>query len=179
MHRRLILTLALLLVAPALYADPRPEVTLPWLATQLVPSPEIAAGDSGAHFGMRWQVTPLLYSFGTNRRVSPWRWFVVEPIVRQSGSVELYLTPEYLAVAPAFRDRLLARVGVRSYFPLVQRGDYLSVSLGSSYFHIGDRDGASYEVGAYALFGTLGLQLTWSPGLSDAAWITTFRIRYF
>lgn len=179
MRRHILLIAALLLVAPTASADPHPGVTWPWLATQLVPSPEIAAGDSGAHFGLRWQVTPLLYSFGVYRGVPPWRAFVVEPIVRQSGSVELYFTPEYLAVAPAFRDRLLARVGVRSYLPLIQRGDYLSMSLGSSYFRVAGKNGASYELGAYVLYGVVGVQLTWSPGWDDAAYVATFRIRYF
>lgn len=158
---------------------PGPHVTWPWLLTQLIPSPELALGDAGAHFGMRWQVTPLLYSFGLYPGVNPWRFFVVEPIVRQSGSVELYVSPEYLAIAPRFRDRMLLRAGVRSYFPLVQHGDYLSMSLGSSWFRIGGQDGAAYEVGVYALFGIFGLQVDYAPGFKRAAWIGTLRFRYF
>jgi hypothetical protein len=37
----------------------------------------------------------------------------------------------------------------------------------------------SYEAGAYVLFGTLGLVLTYSPGFEQATWVTTLRLRYF
>src|SRR5690349_21741442 len=50
---------------------PGTRVTFAWLVTQLLPSPEIAAGVDGAAFGLRWQVVPLLYSFGIDRRLSP------------------------------------------------------------------------------------------------------------
>ncbi len=156
-----------------------PRITWPWLATQLIPSPELSLGDAGAHFGMRWQLTPLCYSFGLYPGVNPWRFFVVEPIVRQSGSIELYVSPEYLAIAPRFRDRMLLRAGLRSYFPLLQHGDYLSASIGSSWFRIAGQDGVAYELGVYALFGVLGLQVDYAPAFKRAAWIGTLRFRYF
>ena len=39
--------------------EPAVAVTWPWLATQLLPSPELVYGDATARFGLRWQVTPL------------------------------------------------------------------------------------------------------------------------
>src|SRR5689334_2785164 len=102
-----------------------------WLLTQLVPSPEVVHGDGVTRFGLRWQVTPLLYSFGVNRRVSPWRTLIVEPFVRQSGSIELFAGPEWIPFGRTFTDSLLWRVGARSYFPLVEYGDYLSMSIGA------------------------------------------------
>jgi hypothetical protein len=155
--------------------QPNVRPTVFWLVAQLIPSPEVAAGGASALFGLRWQVTPLLYSFGINRRLSPWRELVVEPLVRQAGSLELYGSPEYIAI----RDGLLLRAGVRSYFPLVEKGDYLSVSIGSSAYLFQEHGGAAFEVGAYAMFGMVGLQLTYSPTQAPIAWITTFRIRYF
>jgi hypothetical protein len=159
--------------------EPSPRASLEWALWQLVPSPALGVGDSGAVFGLRWQVTPVLYSFATDPRLSRWRWFVAEPIVRQSGSVELYFSPEYLTIGNTFGDRLGARMGIRSYFGLIQRGDYLSVSVGTSYYRFGESDGVSYEGGVYALFGILGLQLTHSPGLAEARWLGTLRLRYF
>jgi hypothetical protein len=155
--------------------EPRVRPTVIWTVAQLIPSPELVAGGGDAHVGLRWQVTPVLYSFGINRRLSPWRTFVVEPLVRQAGSIELYGSPEYVSVSRG----LVLRAGVRSYFPLVEKGDYLSVSIGSSAFWFRDRGGAAFEVGAYALYGTIGLQLTYTPTAAPIAWITTFRIRYF
>jgi hypothetical protein len=68
---------------------------------------------------------------------------------------------------------------VRSYFPLVERGEYLSISIGASYFDFAGRWGAAFEVGAYALYGIVGVQLTWAPGGGPAATIATLRLRYF
>jgi hypothetical protein len=156
-------------------------ITLPWLATQLVPSPELAVGEDVARFGMRWQVTPLLFSWGIHRGLSPWRFFVAEPYVRQSGSVEVFLTPEYVVYGSSLSDGWLFRAGARSYFPLVEHGEYLSVSVGASSFVFGGKAGAACEAGVYALFGVVGLQLTASPTPSAApiATIATLRLRYF
>ena len=159
--------------------EPGVEITIPWLATQLVPSPELAYGRDVARFGMRWQVTPLLFSWGIHRGLSPWRFFVAEPYVRQSGSVELYVTPEYLLYGSTFADGWLLRTGVRSYFPLVEHGEYLSVSVGASSFVFAGQWGAAYEAGVYALFGTVGLQLTVTPSVAPIATIATLRLRYF
>jgi hypothetical protein len=153
--------------------EPDPELSLDWALFQLLPSPELGLGRGGASFGLRWQITPLSYSFATDARLDRWRWLLVEPIVRQSGSVELFVSPEYLA------GRLGGRVGLRSYFGLIGRGDNLSVSIGSSYFRFGNVGGVSYEAGAYILFGALGLQLSYSPGFERASWLTTLRLRYF
>jgi hypothetical protein len=155
---------------------PEPRPTLVWIVTQLVPSPELAAGAGDLHFGVRWQVTPLLYSFGVQPRVSPWRTLVVEPIVRQSGSIELFFSPELFVGG---LDGPLWRGGVRSYFPLVAKGDELSVSLGTSYTNAAGQSGVGFEVGAYILYGTLGVQLTYDPVRSPLQWITTLRFRYF
>lgn len=159
--------------------EPRVRPTPLWLAAQLAPSPELAYGDSGARFGLRWQLTPLLYSFGTNRRLSPWRAIVVEPLVRQSGSIELFLSPEYIVRGPTFGDGWLWRAGVRTYLPVIERGDYLSVSFGASCYAFAGGTGASYEIGAYVLFGIVGVQLTVSPRSGPAQTIATLRLRYF
>lgn len=156
---------------------PRPSVV--WMLAQLVPSPELVQGEAVTRFGLRWQVTPLLYSFGVNRRVSPWRTLIVEPLVRQGGSIELFLGPEYIPYGRTALDSLLWRVGVRSYFPVLEYGDYLSVSIGTSYFAFADRSGAAYEAGIYALFGMIGAQFTWSPTGGPATSIATLRLRYF
>ena len=160
--------------------EPGVHPTLLWFATQLVPSPEIAAGAGGARFGLRWQVTPLLYSWGINRRLSPWRVLVAEPYVRQSGSIEAYLSPELITGGITFSDMWLVRPGIRAYFPLVEHGEYLSVSIGTSYQRWRERSSAAFEGGVYTLFGVLGLQLTYAPGPDvPLATIATMRIRYF
>jgi hypothetical protein len=158
---------------------PGTRLTLAWAITQLIPSPELAFGSAGPLFGLRWQVTPFLYSFGIDRRLSPVRAFVVEPLVRTSGSVEVFFAPEYLAFEGALGERFGFRSGVRAVFPVVERGDYVSVSLGAAYAWFGEREGVSYQAGVYLLFGFLGLEQSFVPALAEARWITTFNLRFF
>lgn len=176
---------ALLSVAPAADAsssaplDPRPHPTLPWALAQLIPSPELGFGAHDAHFGLRWQLTPVLYSFGMYRKLSPWRFFVVEPLTRPSGSIEAFIVPEYLDVGGTAEDKWIARLGVRATLPLVERGDTLSISFGAGPWLRRHEVGAAWEVGLYTLFGTLGLQLTIAPHFADAPYLVTLRVRYF
>jgi hypothetical protein len=171
--------------ADALPAAPKPTEpavapNLAWLATQFIPSPEVAAGAGHAHFGLRWQVTPLLYSWGINRKLSPWRVLVAEPLSRQSGSIEAYLSPEFIDVDGDATDKWLLRPGVRAYFPVVQRGEYVSVSVGSSYQHLQNRGSAAFEGGVYVLYGLFGVQVTYAPlPHTPAGTIVTMRFRYF
>ena len=159
--------------------DPELELSLEWAVLQLLPSPELGLGEGGATFGLRWQVTPLLYSFATDARLDRFRWFISEPVVRQSGSIELFASPEYLALDGGVGARFGARGGLRAYFALHGRGDNLSLSLGSNYYYFRDEQGVSFEAGGYVLFGALGLLLTYSPSFEAARWITTLRLRYF
>ena len=158
---------------------PGTHLTWVWAVTQLLPSPELAFGESGPLFGLRWHLTPFSYSFGIDRRLSPFRAFVVEPLVRTSGSVEVFFAPEYLSFDGGAGERFGFRSGVRAYFPVIERGEYLSVSLGSSYAWFGEREGVTYQAGAYILFGFFGIEQSFSPALADARWITTFNVRFF
>jgi hypothetical protein len=151
-----------------------------WIASQLIPSPElISVKDSHPRFGLRWQVTPLLFSLGINRKLNPWRFFVVEPLVRQNGSIELFFTPEWLNLTNGFNTNWLFRGGLRVYFPLYRRGEYLSGSLAASYYNFNGDQGISYEAGVYLFFGILGFQATYSPEMTSSPWIFTLRLRYF
>ena len=158
---------------------PGTSLTLAWFLTQLLPSPELALGDDGAAFGLRWQVVPVLYSFGIDRRLSPFRAFVVEPLVRTSGSLELFVAPEYLAIDDRLAHRFGFRTGLRAHFPLIEKGDYLSVSLGTAYARLGERQSASYQFGAYLLFGFLGFEQSFLPALAEARFISTLNVRFF
>lgn len=149
-----------------------------WLLAQAVPSPELVVGDEGARFGMRWQITPLLYSYGIHRKLSPLRSFVVEPIVRHAGSVELFVSPEWVAYQGG---SALLDVGLRTTVPLLHRGEYLSASIGAAATVFDGTVGVRYEAGVYALFGLFGLVASVSPtpALSPVATTFTLRVRYF
>lgn len=151
-----------------------------WGAMQLIPSPQWAVPSNGhSSFGLRWQVTPLLYSFGINRKLKPWRYLISEPLTRYNGSVEWFVSPEYFGGGAGEDSNWMFRTGIRAYVPLLQHGEYLAASAGGSYFRHGNDKGASYEGGIYIFFGILGLQATYTPSYPKAPWILTVRIRYF
>ncbi len=150
-----------------------------WATAQLIPSPEWVTSADGLRFGMRWQLTPLLYSFGINKKLSPWRYFIAEPLIRQSGSIELFFTPEHLNLVDKLKDKWLFRGGARVYIPLWQRGEYMSASLAASYYNFNGVNGISYEGGIYLFAGILGFQTTYSPSFTNSEWIFTIRLRYF
>ena len=171
------------------YASPQPYPSLPWMMLQLLPSPELVVGQvretnaTGASelttksaFGLRWQVTPIVWSWGVNRHVSRWRFLVVDPLARHSGSLEVPLNLEYVF---GYVDRFLVRPGVRAYFPLVERGEYLSASIGTSTYAYDDKLRVAYDIGAYVLYGIFGVQATIAPDNGPLTAIGTFRIRYF
>jgi hypothetical protein len=179
----LIHLLAAPLVAAAqapLPPEPAAKLTLAWVAIQLVPSPEIVVDAGKIRFGASWQLTPLLYSFGANRKLSPWRSFAVEPIARLSGSIELYVAPEVLGGAFADgADRWMGRVGLRSYVPLLSRGESLSLSLGGSLLRARDRMGTAFDVGLHTLGGFLGARVGYSPTPGLRMTTIAFEIRVF
>ncbi len=171
------------------YSSPQYYPSLAWTVLQLLPSPEVGGGrvhrtgvdgvpEDATKLapGLRWQLTPIVWSWGTNRRLTRWRYFVVDPIARNSGSIELNTTFEYLA---GHIDRMLVRPGVRATLPLVQRGEYLSASIGTSTYSYNGTPRVAYDVGAYILFGLFGVQLTVAPAHAPLSAIGTFRIRYF
>ena len=177
-----------LCVHPSKAADPSLEhatepaihPTLLWFASQLVPSPQWSFVDhAGARFGLRWQATPMLFSFGINKKLSAWRWFIVEPYVRQSGSIELFWSPEYVNLHDVEYSQWAFRSGLRGYIPLWQHGEYLSASAATSYAVSGAARGISYEAGLYAFAGIAGVQVSYTPSFTRARWMLTLRVRYF
>lgn len=148
-----------------------------WAATQLVPSPLFVMGSSGAGGGVRWQVTPLLVSFGVAAK--PVRAFIVDPIARHSGSVELFVSPEWVSPVPADGTGWIARGGVRLTLPIAGRGETLSWSVGGSCYRASGGDGLSAELGVYFLFGVFGFTVTFSPALAGREIIHALTIRYF
>ncbi len=149
---------------------------------QVIPSPEVGFGGYdpehrtlGPAAGLRWQLTPLLYSWGMYRKLSPWRTFVVEPLTRQSGSIELFVSPEYLS---AKTTDWLVRVGVHATFPLRERGEKLAFTVGAGVC-LGTESSAEAEAGVSVFTGAFGLFLTYAPRISLAPATVMLRIRWF
>jgi hypothetical protein len=148
-----------------------------WTAVQLIPSPLLVIGGNGLGGGLRWQITPLVYSFGVAAR--PLRAFVIEPVARHTGAVELYFSPEWACCAPQQASSWLARGGARLYWPLLLSGESLSGSLGGSYYFAQPHDGAALEVGIYTLASIFGFTLTVAPTLAGREVIAAFTLHYY
>jgi hypothetical protein len=148
-----------------------------WAAAQLVPSPLLVIGKQHVGGGLRWQLTPILYSFGIAER--PLRAFLVSPIVRHSGSVELHVSPEWACCAPSEQSSWLVRAGLRLYLPLLEHGEKLSWSLGAAYYRAAGANGGSADLGIFTFNGVLGLNVTVSPWLTRREVITALTIRVF
>lgn len=148
-----------------------------WLVLQAVPSPMLVYGSGDVHAGMRWQVTPLSLSWGVAK--GPVRAFLVEPIARHSGSIELYASPEIMGGAPSGGTPWVLRAGSRAYFPLRGRGESMSWSLGGSYYRAAGGDGFAADLGVYAFFGIFGLTVTVAPEMRRREIILALNFRYF
>jgi hypothetical protein len=162
--------------SPALRVTPGAAAGL-WVFAQLVPSPLYVASSDRVGGGVRWQITPLVYSFGVAAK--PVRAFVIEPVARHAGAVELYASPEWACCAPGNGTSWIARGGARLYLPLVGRGEALTGSVGGSYYRASDGSGASLEIGLHVLFTFLGFTVTVSPRLTGREVMTALQIRYF
>lgn len=162
---------------------PKPRLMSPavavgvWAAAQLVPSPLLVIGKEHVGGGVRWQLTPILYSFGIAER--PWRTFLVSPIARHSGSIELHVSPEWACCAADERNSWLVRAGLRLYLPLLEHGEKLSWSVGGAYYRAAGGGGGSADLGLLTFNGAFGLNVTVSPWLTRREVITTLTIRLF
>ena len=163
-------------VSPAIRVSPT-AAAVTWTMAQLVPSPLYVASSDRVGGGVRWQLTPFVYSFGVAEK--PVRAFIVEPVARHTGAVELYASPEWACCAPEGRRSWIARGGLRLYWPLIGRGESLAGSIGASYYRAFDGDGAAVELGVYVLFGMLGFTVTVAPRLAGREVISALQIRYF
>lgn len=147
-----------------------------WSVMQLVPSPLIVADPHAFGAGLRWQVTPLVLSFGVEER--PVRWFIVEPVARHSGGLEIYVSPEWTRCAESSDSGWLARIGARVYLPVAGRGESAAASLGASYVYENGRHHAAGELGVWTLSSMVGFTATLAPTMERRALIFVLNLRY-
>ncbi len=145
-----------------------------WAILQALPSVTFYQDDNGSNNGLRtgfqWQVVPLSYTFNTNKYLSHFSFFYLQPVKRFTGSAELYFQPEYIfgGFKNADIKRFMFKSGIRSIFPLAQRGEYLAFSIGAglSYQRTNTdeiKNTPTLEAGIYSFFGMLGLKFNYNP----------------
>jgi hypothetical protein len=158
------------------YSQDRTDNTakyLSWGILQTIPSPVLFqdSNDKEARviFGLRWQITPVNISFRSNRFDSPFQFFMINPVRKFTGSVELFLQPEL--ASDEFEYSSLSRFGLgagsRLIIPISGDGQNISASIGGKYNYRKDFSGGSdhyfgIETGIYFIYGILGIQFNYN-----------------
>lgn len=126
--------------------------------------------NSRLKFGLEWQVTPVSVAFNSNKYVSRFNFFYINPVKRFSGSAELFFQPEIIPGGFKYADlqKFMFKTGARVVVPLWQGGEYLSFSLGSGYSYQKTTGGeikgsVTYESALYVFYGMLGLKFNYNP----------------
>ncbi len=143
-----------------------------WAVMQLLPSPiffeDVGNGNAGTEFGFEWQVTPLSYTFKSNKYLNNFSVLLIKPVKKFTGSAEIFFTPQFALSSFDYSkaQRYMYNTGARVYFPLAQGGEYLSFSLGAGYYSQKNEfnskvDGVMYEAGIYSVFGMFGLKFAY------------------
>jgi hypothetical protein len=155
----------------------RAEAGPEWFFPQFLPSPMVAHAPGSTGLALGWQVTPLLWALRMPPAAPPLRAFVVDPLARVSGSIELVVQPLWLPVGD--HHELGVGLGGHATAPLLQKGEVLAVWAGVSALSINGQTTPLYEAGLTTLFGTLGFTAARAPGLAGGTTLLGLRIRYF
>ena len=160
-----------------------------WSLVQVIPSPSFYQDknneNSRLQFGLKWNITPVNYSFNANKLVSPVQFFKVNPMRRYGGSVELFVQPEWTTSAYKYSDldRFSISPGVRFFIPLAEYGEYLSGSLGAKYTIRNDKQNNNknvfgLEAGSYIFYGIIGLNFTYNF-TNDSRYNFSINLKYY
>lgn len=146
---------------------------LSWGLLQTIPSPVLFQDsndkDARVIFGLRWQITPLNISFRANRYESPFQFFIINPVRKFTGSLELFVQPELASTD--FKYSSLSRFGLgagsRLIIPISGDGQNISTSIGGKYNYRKDFSGGNdhyfgIESGIYFIYGILGIQFNYN-----------------
>jgi len=176
--KKIIIAVLIVGLSPLLRAQDIPNSSKVgvWLPLQLVPSMTILSASSGSHFGFEWEATPVLYSFGISRYVSPWYAFIVEPTARFTGSVELQVAGQVFTTKPGV-SYFASSVHLMGYVPLIERGEHLTLNLGVGAYQLAGQNRIVKVAGISTLFGILHLNLKHAD--SPTTWIGSLEFRVF
>lgn len=142
-----------------------------WALMQAVPNPVLFQDTDGSNsrvqFGLRWNIIPVNISFKTNKYISRYQFFMINPVRRFTGSIEAFVQPEITTAE--FKYSQLKSFGLSSgtriVFPLIEYGENLCGSIGMKYTYRKDREEISkgftgIEGGIYVFGGMIGVQYT-------------------
>ncbi len=147
-----------------------------WLIDQAIPGMNWTTLPGGTHFAFEWEATPVLYSFGISKLVSPWKFFFVRPPARFTGSVELIVagqlfTSSYHGSVGSFSATLLGHI------PVIEYGEDLALNLGVARQWYRGLPVDFGVAGVSVLFGFVEYNIRYAP--NDRIWIHELAFRMF
>jgi hypothetical protein len=162
--------------ASAQETEQRSEISPFWLLMQTVPSVSWTCFPAQNHFSFEWRVAPLVYSWGMTKLDPPMHYFFVTPPERFAGSIECNVSTQLYTSRIGtshwgFSGQLLANL------PLVERGEYLGLTLGAARYNIAGLSSNYLVGGVSTLFGFLHYILKYSP--ADEIWMHSIEFRFF
>jgi hypothetical protein len=147
-----------------------------WLAFQAIPNMMVISHPSDIPFAFEWEATPLLYSFGMTRLVSPWYSFKVSQAARFTGSIELKATGQ-ISTRKTGSSYFGSSVQLIGHVPLMERGEYLGLNLGVAKYAFAGFSPWFKVVGVSTLFGFV--EFNFKHSSDPQMWMGTIEFRFF
>ncbi|HTY36533.1 MAG TPA: hypothetical protein VMH23_05450 [Bacteroidota bacterium] len=154
----------------------RPSGLDTWLELQAVPSMMVVSHPGSMPFAFEWEATPVLYSFGMTKLVSPWHAFRVVPPARFTGSIELKLTGQ-LSTRKTGSSYFGSSAQVIGHIPLIERGEYFGLNVGVAKYAFAGVSPWFKVVGISTLFGFVEFNVKQSS--DPAIWMGSIEFRFF
>jgi hypothetical protein len=154
----------------------RPSGLDTWLELQAIPSMMVVSHPSNIPFAFEWEATPVLYSFGMTKLVSPWHSFRVVPPARFTGSIELKLTGQ-LSTRKTGSSYFGSSAQLIGHIPLIERGEYLGLNVGIAKYAFAGLSPWFKVVGVSTLFGFV--EFNFKHSSDPTIWMGTIEFRFF
>lgn len=156
--------------------DDEPDRIGTWLPFQFLPNLTLYSSAPLSGFGFEWEFTPVLYSFGMNKQISPWYSFIIEPTARFTGSMELMVAGQVFTTKMG-RSYFAASGHLMGTIPLIERGEHLALNLGLGVYRIADKTRIFRVVGISTLFGIVHFNVKHAD--HPTTWIGSLEFRIF
>lgn len=147
-----------------------------WLPYQAIPSMMVISHPGDIPFAFEWEATPLLYSFGMTRKVSPWHSMFVVPPARFTGSIELKVTGQ-VSTRKTGKSYFGSSAQLIGHIPLIERGEYLGLNVGVAKYAFAGSSPWFKVLGVTTLFGFV--EFNFKHSSDPAMWMGTIELRFF
>ena len=147
-----------------------------WLAFQAIPSMMVISHPGDIPFAFEWEATPLLYSFGMTRLVSPWYSFKVSQAARFTGSIELKATGQ-ISTRKMGSSYFGSSAQLIGHIPLIERGEYLGLNVGVAKYAFAGSSPWFKVIGVSTLFGFV--EFNFKHSSDPQMWMGSIEFRFF